>query len=140
MNRRAALELLDRLHEAQNELYGGGSGAALEPLLALNITWVVPGDNSIAGTYRGPEQVLDYFARRRELAGGTFQMEREDVLVGGGRRIAALTHGVATISGVQHEWSTVGLYEVVDDRIAACWLLPLDPREFDAIWSIQTTA
>jgi hypothetical protein len=36
---------------------------------------------------------------------------------------------------VDHRWSTIGLYEVVDGRIAACWLLPLDQHAFDAIWS-----
>jgi hypothetical protein len=62
-------------------------------------------------------------------------MERHDVLVGDGDRLAALTDGTATIRGVEHRWSTVGLYDVIDDQIAACWLLPLDPRAFDAIWS-----
>jgi hypothetical protein len=33
-----------------------------------------------------------------------------------------------------HSWSTVGLYRVRDDRIAECWLLPLDAAAFDAIW------
>jgi len=27
------------------------------------------------------------------------------------------------------------LYEVIDRQIAACWLLPLDQRAFDAIWT-----
>ena len=52
MNRDTAIGLLDRLHKAQNEFYAGGSGAALEQLLAPNITWTVPGDNRIAGNYR----------------------------------------------------------------------------------------
>jgi hypothetical protein len=30
----------------------------------------------------------------------------------------------------------VGLYEVIDQHIAACWLLALDQRAFDAIWSV----
>ena len=34
-----------------------------------------------------------------------------------------------------HTWSTVGLYDTRDGRIAVCWLLPLDATEFDAIWS-----
>jgi ketosteroid isomerase-like protein len=135
MNRDAAVALLDRLHEAQNELYGGGSDAAVRELLAPDITWTVPGDNPIAGTYRGLDAVLDYFRRRRDIAGRTFQMKRLDVLVGDGARIAALTDGFARIAGIEHRWSTVGLYDVVDDRIAACWLLPLDQRAFDAIWS-----
>jgi ketosteroid isomerase-like protein len=134
MNRDAAIGLLDRLHEAQNELYAGGSGAALRQLLAPSVTWTVPGENRIAGTYRGLEQVLDYFRRRRDLAHRTFQMLRRDILVGDGDRVAALVDGFATIRDVDHRWSTVGLYDVIDQRITACWLLPLDQHAFDAIW------
>jgi uncharacterized protein len=135
MDRDAAVDLLGRLHDAQNEFYANGSGAALKRLLAPNITWTVPGDNRIAGTYRGVEEVFGYFRRRRNLAGGTFRMKRRDVLVGDGDRLAALTDGFATIRGVAHRWSTVGLYHVMGRQIAACWLLPLDQRRFDAIWS-----
>jgi ketosteroid isomerase-like protein len=130
-----AIALLDRLHEAQNEFYAGGSGAALRQLLARDIAWTVPGDNRIAGTYHGLDEVFDYFRRRRDLAEYTFKMERRDVLAGDGDRVAALTDGSATIGDAEHRWSTVGLYEVVDRRIAACWLLPLDQRAFDAVWS-----
>jgi ketosteroid isomerase-like protein len=135
MNRDAVIALLDRLHETQNEFYAGGSGAALEQLLASSITWTVPGDNRIAGTYRGLGEVFDYFRRRRDLADRTFRMKRRDVLIGEGNRIAALTDGFATIRDVDHRWSTVGLYEIVDQQITTCWLLPLDQRAFDAIWS-----
>jgi ketosteroid isomerase-like protein len=135
MNRDAAIELLDRLHTAQNEFYAGGSGAALQQLLAPHITWTVPGDNRIAGNYRGHEEVFGYFRLRRDVADHTFQMKRRDVLVGDGDRLAALTDGFATIRDVDHRWSTVGLYDVIGRQIAACWLLPLDQRAFDAIWS-----
>lgn len=134
MNRDVAIDLLDRLHNAQNEFYAGGSRAPVEQLLAPYVTWTVPGENRIAGTYRGLEEVLGYFRRRRELADHTFQMKRRDVLVGDGYRLAALTDGFATIGAVDHRWSTVGLYDVIDRQIAACWLLPLDQRAFDAIW------
>jgi ketosteroid isomerase-like protein len=135
VNRDTAIDLLDRLHKAQNEFYAGGSGDAFHQLLTSNITWTVPGDNGIAGTYRGLEDVLGYFRRRRNLAGHTFRMKRRDVLVGDGDRLAALTDGFATIHGVAHRWSTLGLYHIMGRRIAACWLLPLDQRGFDAIWS-----
>jgi ketosteroid isomerase-like protein len=135
MDRDIAVALLDQLHAAQNEFYGGGGDALLRHLLASGIAWTVPGNNSIAGVYRGTEAVFDYFRRRRDLAAGTFRMTRRDVLAGEGDRIAALTDGAATIDGMEHRWSTVGLYEVVDKRIAACWLLPLNPTQFDAIWT-----
>jgi hypothetical protein len=62
-------------------------------------------------------------------------MKRRDVLVGDGDRLAVLTDGFATIRNADHRWSTVGLYEVVDQHIAACWLPPLDQRAFDETWS-----
>jgi ketosteroid isomerase-like protein len=135
MNRDAAIGLLDRLHTAQNGFYAGGPGAARQQLLAPDITWTVPGDNRIAGIYRGLDEVLRYFRRRRDLAGHTFQMTRRDVLVGETDRIAALTDGFATIRNISHRWSTVGLYDVTDQRITACWLLPLDQHASDAIWA-----
>ena len=64
VDRDAAIAVLDRLHEAQSELYAGGAGAALERLLAPDVTWTVPGDNAIAGTYRGLDEVLGYRRRR----------------------------------------------------------------------------
>jgi hypothetical protein len=50
-------------------------------------------------------------------------------------RIAALTDGFATIRNVSHRWPTVGFNGVIDQRITACWLLPLDQHAFDAIWA-----
>ena len=55
--------------------------------------------------------------------------------VGDGEHVAMLTDGTAVIGGVERSWSTVGLYRLRGERIAACWLLPLDPAAFDEIWA-----
>jgi ketosteroid isomerase-like protein len=135
MNRDLAIRLLDQLHRAQNEFYAGGQPAALRQVLTADITWIVPGRSPIAGTYWGIAEVLAYFRRRRDLAAGTFRIARRDVLVGDGNRIAALTDGTATIGGAEHHWSTVGLYDIDGQQVAACWLLPLDADAFDRIWT-----
>ena len=135
MDRQDAVALLDRLHSAQKEFYGGGGDEHLRELLTPDIAWTVPGRSRIAGQYRGVDAVFEYFRLRRDLAGGSFRMTRRDVLTGDGDRIAALTDGTATIDGLDRQWSTVGLYAVTAERIGACWLLPLDPTGFDAIWS-----
>jgi ketosteroid isomerase-like protein len=129
------MEVLERLHAAQAAFYSGEDSSAVRAVLTDDIEWHVPGANAIAGDYRGIDAVLDYFARRRDLARGTFRMHPRDILVGDGDHIAALTDGTATIDGAEHSWSTVGLYRLRGDRICACWLLPLDPAAFDAIWS-----
>ncbi len=135
VDRSEAVALLDRLHQAQNTFYGGGEDDGLRQVLTPDITWTVPGNNPIAGCYHGHDEVFDYFRRRRALAGGTFRMHRRDVLVGEGERIAALTDGTADIGGRPRTWSTVGLYDIRAGLVAACWLLPLDPGQFDSIWA-----
>jgi len=136
VERAAAVEVLTGLHQAQNDFYGGGVDTELRLVLADEIIWTVPGANAIAGTYRGIDEVLHYFERRRAIADSTFQLQRLDVLVGEGQRIAALVDGRAIVRGVEQSWSTVALYDIAGTRVSACWLLPLDPTEFDAIWSL----
>ena len=46
-----------------------------------------------------------------------------------------ITDGTVILNGVTRKWSTVGLYRFRGDRVAECWLLPLDPREFDLVWT-----
>jgi ketosteroid isomerase-like protein len=135
VERSGALELLNRWHEAQGAFYAGGDPGPVQDLLADDIVWRVPGRNAIAGEYRGVEEVMGYFARRRDLAGRSFRMHPGEVLVGEGEHVAVLTDGTAVLGGTERRWSTVGLYRIRDGRIAACWLLPLDPEAFDEIWS-----
>jgi ketosteroid isomerase-like protein len=135
MDRDVALDLLEGLHKAQTVFHSGGSEDDLRRLLDERVVWRVPGHNAIAGTYSGIDEVLRYFARRRELADGTFRMQRRDVLTGDGDVIAALTDGVAQIGGEERRWSTVGLHRFRNRKLVECRLLPLDADKFDRIWS-----
>jgi ketosteroid isomerase-like protein len=136
MDRDDARRLLARLHEAQGAFYAGGPDEPLRAMLTDDVEWTVPGRNAIAGKYRGVDEVMAYFARRRDLAARSFRMHPGDLLTGDGDRVAVLTDGTATIGGVEHRWSTVGLYRLREGRVAVCWLLPLDQAAFDAIWSV----
>jgi acyl-CoA thioesterase FadM/ketosteroid isomerase-like protein len=135
MEHERAAALLARLHQTQGELYAGGDDAAVREVLTSDVVWHVPGDNAIAGNYRGIDQVLAYFRHRRDLAESTFTMTPRELLGGPGDHVAALTDGTAIIDGRRHTWSTIGLYRITQERIAECWLLPLDPEAFDAIWA-----
>jgi len=137
VERAAALLVLARLHAAQAAFYAGedGAEAALRALLDPAIEWHVPGRNAIAGDYRGVEEVLAYFARRRDHSARSFRMHPGDVLTGDEDRVAVLTDGTATIGGREERWSTVGLYRLAGERVAGCRLLPVDPAAFDRIWA-----
>ena len=127
--------LLERLHRAQNAFYSGGPADDLVALLTEDVVWHVPGDNAIAGEYAGRPAVMAYFDRRRAFATDSLRLHPAELLAGDGPHVAVLTDGTATVAGRPRRWSTVGLYRVRDGRIAACWLLPLDLAEFDAIWT-----
>jgi ketosteroid isomerase-like protein len=40
-----------------------------------DITWIASGRNSLAGTYRGIDEVLGYFVKLFEISGGTFRAD-----------------------------------------------------------------
>lgn len=126
---------MSRLHDAQGAFYAGGPAARLRELLTDDVVWRVPGENSIAGVYTGIDEVMEYFARRRDIAAETFRMHPGELLVGEGEHAAVLTDGTAFLHGAEQSWSTLGLYRLRGNRIAACWLLPLDLGQFDRIWA-----
>jgi ketosteroid isomerase-like protein len=137
MDRASAESILQNLHAAQNAMYAGGDLDAVRALLADDVAWHVPGRNSIAGVYRGVDQVQAYFRRRRALAANSMRLHPGEIMVGERDHIAVLTEGTATVGGIEHRWGTVGLYRIRDARITACWLLPLDPVVFDRVWSAE---
>jgi hypothetical protein len=122
------------LHRAQGSFYAGRGEGELRRLLSDRIRWHVPGRSAIAGHYAGIDQVMDYFARRRDLAGGSLRLHPGELMVGEGQLVASLTEGTAVFDGQAHRWSTVGLYRLARGQIEACWLLPLEPEAFDRIW------
>jgi ketosteroid isomerase-like protein len=137
LERKTAVDVLARLHRAQGEFYAGGHRLALRELLTSDVVWHVPGNNSIAGSYRGIDEVMCYFSARREFAERTLRLHPGDVLVGEGAVVAALTDGTALIAGEEHRWSTIGLYRFRYGLICECRLLPFDVAEFDRIWRLR---
>ena len=135
VSRAHAAELLGRLHRAQGRFYAGVGGHELRELLSEQVTWSVPGDNAIAGYYEGVDAVMDYFARRRDIARHSLRLHPRELLTGNGDMVASVTEGSAMLGGREQRWSTVGLYRFEMDRVRACWLLPLDQAAFDRIWA-----
>ena len=136
LSRDEAVQIIDRLHDAQARLYTDGDPEPVREMLTDEIAWHVPGTSPIAGSYDGIDEVIAYMRARRELADGTFRMHRLDVLTGSGQTVAVLTDGEASLGGVVRRWSTVGLYRLDGARVADCRLVPFDQAEFDDIWSI----
>lgn len=135
LTRAVAVEVLDRLHEAQNSFYGGEDEGPLRAVLHPAVSWHIPGRNAIAGDYHGIDAVLAYMTVRRRIANATLRLHPGELLVGDRDHVAALTDGSVVIDGAKLTWSTVGLYRLREGLIAECRLLPFDADAFDRIWS-----
>jgi ketosteroid isomerase-like protein len=94
----------------------------------------VPGRSAIAGDYRGVDEVLAYFTKRRALADATLRIEPRGMLADD-ERVVHFAGGRVERNGRTWEWETVGIFRVAGGRIAECWLLPFDQYAFDEIWS-----
>jgi ketosteroid isomerase-like protein len=126
--------LIRDFHAAQNRFYAGGDQEAVRAMLAPDVAWHVPGRSALAGDYVGRDEVLGYFAGRRELAQATFRITVRRVLVDDERAVI-IAGGQLERDGETLGWKIVSVFRIVAGTIAECWVLPYDQDAFDEIWS-----
>jgi ketosteroid isomerase-like protein len=127
-------EAISAFRAVQRRLYAGQVGEdALARVLTADVVWHVPGANALAGDHRGRDAVLRYFTLRRAMADATLR-----ITVHGeaevGDLVVTRADGVAVVDGRNAAWRTVGIYRTAGDRVAECWMVPLDQRRFDRVW------
>jgi ketosteroid isomerase-like protein len=127
--------LVEAFYVAQRRFYAGEDNAEeLRQFLADDIAWHVPGRSPIAGDHRGQDDVLSYFADRRERAAATFRVQPHGMLADD-ERVVHFAGGRAQRGGRTWEWETIGVFRIEAGKIAECWLLPFDQYAFDEVWS-----
>jgi uncharacterized protein len=129
------MSVVRRFYDAQGRLYGGSALAAEEvrAMLDPSVVWHVPGASAIAGEHHGVEAVLAYFDTRRRMTDSAFRVSVQGAAMIAGR-VVQLAGGRAVRDGVDVAWETVGVFRVLEGRIAECWLIPFDQAAFDRIW------
>lgn len=127
-------QLIREFHAAQNDFYADGDQLAVAGMLTDDVAWHVPGRSVIAGSYRGRDEVLRYFARRRELSASTFRIDVRGVLADDERAVilaeSRLRRGGDILTG-----RTVVIFRILAGKIGECWVVPYDQLAFDDIWS-----
>jgi uncharacterized protein len=127
-------QLVRDFHDRQNRFYAGGDQEPVRVMLTDDVLWHVPGSSASAGDYRGRDEVLRYFARRRKLAEATFQIDVRGVLADD-QRTVILAAGTVEHGGETFTWGTVAIFRIAAGRIAECWVVPHDQAAYDEIWS-----
>ncbi len=128
------LRAFEAFARAQRAMYLGGDPRSVFDLLVPDVIWHVPGQSAIAGDHRGRDAVMDYFDRRRAIAGGTMTIVPGERLVSGDV-VLQLADGHVERDGAQLSWRTAGVYRMDGERVAEAWLVPLESAAFEEIWT-----
>lgn len=107
--------------------------AAARACLAPDVAWIVPGRTRISGRYQGPDEVLAYFGKLRELTGGTWKATPIDLLAGK-TGVVLLSRGEGEREGRRYD-ATYCLHLRIDDGlIREARLYNADAEAFESFW------
>jgi ketosteroid isomerase-like protein len=108
-------------------------GFALREVFAADATWTVPGTGSMAGTFRGREEIFGFLGRLPKETDGTYSSSLIDVLASDDRA-AALYRASGERKGRRLELDQLLLFRIEDGLVQEVLALPSDPAAFDTFW------
>ena len=116
------------------EAFANGDMETVKGLFAEDIVWHQPGNNILAGDYKGHDEVFGMFARLIQETGGNFSQEIHDVLANDEHAVAML-HARAERNGKTWEGPVVHVFHVKDSKVTEYWAFGQDTQEVDEFWS-----
>jgi ketosteroid isomerase-like protein len=112
-----------------------GNAADIEEIFASDSLLNVPGDNLIAGIYHGPDGLLEYVEKLRDLTDGTFRTYVHDI-VANDHHVVAIEQMTARRLGRKLDIRDVTLFHVEGDgRVGTGIRFSADPSRENAFWS-----
>jgi uncharacterized protein len=105
-----------------------------EELFAEDAHLFIPGDNLLAGLYKGREALFHFYDKARELSGGTLRAYLHDV-VANGQHAFAIENFMASRGDRNLDSREVTVFHVVDGKVAGGTRLFTDVRVQNDFWS-----
>ena len=122
----------ERLAEAMAAVSRGDVEGFADILLADEIVWHWPGRSSVAGDYRGREEVIGLIRGFHELTQGRLRVEPVDILEGR-EYLMSFTHVTADQEGGHLDVTMADAMRFGDDgRVVEYWTLSNDQQAVDA--------
>ncbi len=116
------------------EAFARKRGFALRGLFADDAVWTVPGRGTMAGVYRGREEIFRFLGRLPKETDGTYTSELRDVLASEDRA-AAVYRASGMRWGRRLELDQVLLFRFENGLVQEVLALPSDPEAFEAFWA-----
>ena len=115
------------------EAFARKEGFALRGLFAEDAVWTVPGTGTMAGVYRGRDEIFRFLGRLPKETDGTYSSRLLDVLASE-ERAAALYRASGERRGRRLDLDQVLLFTIRQGLVREVVALPSDPDAFDAFW------
>ena len=115
------------------DAFASKRGFALRDVFADDAVWTVPGSGSMAGTFRGREQIFAFLGRLPKETDGTYSSRLIDVLASDDRA-AALYRASGERNGNRLELDQVLMFRIQGGLVQEVLALPSDPAAFDRFW------
>ena len=123
-----------RLVRRGYECFAAGDLDALREFMADAVVWHEPGRSPLGGDYQGPEGVVEFLSKLKDLSDGTFTMELVDVL-GTPERAVALQEETARRADRVLDMSSAVEFEIHQGKITEVTVYHDDTYHFDEFWS-----
>jgi ketosteroid isomerase-like protein len=108
--------------------------ANLQILLSPSAVLHVPGHNSNAGDYYGPQGFLEFWSKMSQRAAGKVDLRILEVLAGVSSAAVIALSSVER-KGERLENRVVYVLRLEEGRIGECWIHNYDQNTVDAFWS-----
>ena len=95
----------------------------------------VAGDNIVSGTYRGTQELRDYFIRLGQVTGGSMKIDVDEVLAGDNHAVMFI-HVTTDRKGMHLEAECAEAFRINDaGKITESWFLYEDQKAYDAFYA-----
>ena len=118
------------------EMFNRGDLDAYREFFDDDVVWFVRGTHDMAGAYRGIDALFDYFARARQVTGGSLRVEPIEIVADD--RHAGV---VARVRGSRDDGRTLDIEMTEaftfteDGRVKEFWALAAEQPVVDAFWA-----
>jgi len=116
------------------EAFARKEGFSLRDVFADDAVWTVPGRGTMAGVYRGREQIFRFLGKLPKETDGTYRSTLIDVLASD-ERAAALYRASGRRHGRRLELDQLLLFTIRDGKVTDVLALPSDPDAFEEFWA-----
>lgn len=99
-----------------------------------DVAWHVGGQHPLSGDYQGRDAIFEYFARVRELTGGTLRSEPQDILADDAHG-GVFAHVTAQRDGRHMDVVLAQAFRLnAEGKCTEYWALADDQEAVDAFW------